>query len=466
MTYHEFIANKGRFAPPSGFDVDVSTMNRNAFDWQKQIDRWALKKGRCALFADCGLGKGLMALNWAQKVSEHANGPVLILAPLAVSHQFVREGEKFGIPVTLCERQSDVKPGINVTNYEKLHNFDGSKFTGVVLDESSILKGLASATRQELTEIFRNTPYKLCCTATPAPNDHVELGNHSEFLGIMPRSEMLSTYFVHDGGDTAKWRLKGHAEDKFWEWVASWAAVIQSPRDIGYEQDGYDLPPLNIIEHFVKSIDLESPDGQILLIAQTSLTLNERRQARRNSLMDRVSAAAKIANSTDEQYLVWCDLNIEGEELAKAINGAVEVAGRHTDEQKTERLFGFIDGRYRVMVSKPTVAGFGLNLQNCHNLVFVGLSDSFEAYYQAVRRCWRFGQDNPVNVHIITSEAEGAVLDNIKRKQTNAQKMVSGMVEHTKQILIDEIRSTTRISEVYRADTPIIIPNFLRRELA
>ena len=461
MQYDEFLRSKIEVAPASGFEVVLDDLNECAFEWQKLLTQWALRKGKCALFEDCGLGKSLQQLDWSYQIHKHTASNILILAPLAVSRQTATEGEKFGIPANLCESQRDIRPGINITNYEKLHHFDTNSFVGIVLDESSILKHQTSETRRQVTELFRDTPYKLCCTATPAPNDYMELGNHAEFLGVMTRSEMLSTYFVHDGSDTQKWRLKGHAQDKFWEWVASWAVVLQTPRDLGFEQEGFDLPPMDIKEHIVKSNILEAANGQMLLLPDTIQTLNDRRAARRNSLAERVQCAADIANAASDQYLVWCDLNDEGAALEKAINGAVEVAGRHSDQHKADAMMGFTRGEVRVLVSKPGIAGWGMNWQNCNNVIFVGLSDSFEAYYQAVRRCWRYGQNKAVNVHIITSEGEGSVLDNIKRKQKAAGQMVEEMVKRTKYILSEEIRGTIRQSESYHASKPLILPAFL-----
>lgn len=466
MTYREFLERKAMTIQNSGFTADRSLINDKLFEWQKDVVVWALKKGKCALFEDCGLGKTAQQLEWARQVHIHTGENVLILAPLAVARQTQREGEKFNIEVNICRSQADVKPGINITNYEMIEHFDAGSFAGIVLDESSILKHHSSKTRQQLTEMFLNTPYKLCCTATPAPNDFLELGNHAEFLGIMTQTEMLSTFFVHDGGETSKWRLKGHAEDKFFEWVASWACCMTNPSDLGYEQDGYNLPPLIITEHIVRSSDLMSEDGQTMLFAETSLSLMERRQARRSSLEKRAQTAAKIANGYIRQTLVWCDLNDESAELAKLISDAVEVKGADSDKHKTDSLIGFATGDVKCLVSKPSIAGWGMNWQNCDNMIFVGLSDSFEAYYQAVRRCWRFGQQNSVNVHIVISEKEGAVKDNIERKQRDAETMTAELVKHTKDILKSDIHSTKRISEVYIACTPIKVPQWLRSEIA
>lgn len=447
MKYEDFLKSKEIRYDSCGFEPE--TDNPKLFQWQSDIVRWALMKGRSAIFADCGLGKTPMQLQWAAEVSQHEGKPVLICAPLAVAKQTQREGVKFDVPVTVCRKGVDVKPGVNVTNYEMLEHFDADVFAGVVLDESSILKDASSSTRKMLTEKFRNTPFKLCCTATPSPNDFMELGTHSDFLGVMNQPEMLATFFCHDGGNTSKWRLKGHAEAKFFEWVASWACCITNPADLGYDGSDFVLPELEIEEIVTKTKDMENREGQYLLFAETALSLNERREARRNSLSDRVQAAAEIANGTDEQVLVWCDLNAESEALAEAINGAVEVRGSQTPDFKENAMNGFTDGVNRVLVSKPSIAGWGMNWQQCNTMIFVGLSDSFEAYYQAVRRCWRFGQKRPVKVYIIISEAEGCVKQNIERKQADAQRMTKELVKFTKDILSAEIRHTSRMIENY-----------------
>lgn len=458
--YKDFLNQKRITIEPCGFETSID--NEKLFKWQADIVRWALRKGKSAIFADCGLGKTPMQLEWAQKVSDHTNKPVLILAPLAVGKQTQREGEKFGISATLCRTQDDVVAGVNVTNYEMLSHFDPMSFSGIVLDESSILKHQDSKTRQLLTDAFRETPYKLCCTATPAPNDFMELGNHAEFLGVMTQTEMLATFFLHDGGDTAKWRLKGHAESKFFEWVAGWACCLTKPQDLGYEQGGYDLPALRIHEIQTESGNLCDSEGQMRLIADTKQTLNERREARRDSIDDRVEMAAEIANGTDEQVLVWCDLNRESEMLEAAIKGAVEVQGADSITFKENAMMGFTTGDNRVLISKPKIAGWGMNWQNCNKVIFVGLSDSFEAYYQAVRRCWRFGQENPVDVYIVISDAEGAVKTNIERKQADAERMTRELVEYTKEILRADISATFRMSEDYYAIERMEIPRWLR----
>lgn len=461
MTYDEFLKKKQIVTAPNGFDVPLEILNQNSFVWQKHIDRWALKKGKSALFEDCGLGKSLQQLDWSHQVFAHTGENVLIVAPLAVSSQTVREGKKFGIPVNLCRTQADAKSGINITNYEMLSHFDAGKFSGVVLDESSILKSYSGKIKQQIIDMFRDTPYKLACTATPAPNDFMELGNHAEFLGIMSRTEMLSTFFVHDGGSTQSWRLKGHAQDDFWKWIASWAVVLSNPADLGYDGSGYNLPPLNVVEHIVKTSQKYDSSGQEMLFSPTVQTLNERRAARHKSLKQRVEECAEIANSTDKQVLVWCDLNEESAALTKAIKGAVEVTGSDSDEHKADAMMGFSEGSVRALVSKPKIAGWGMNWQNCDTEIFCGLSDSFEAYYQAVRRCWRFGQKNEVNVHIVVSDAEGAAKANIERKQAQAQQMMMEMVKYTKEILRADVHGTARQQDDYNPTQEMILPPWL-----
>ena len=460
MTYAEFLQSKQCKVVSSGFEKPRENMNQYMFGWQKDIVCWALKKGRAALFEDCGLGKTLQQLEWAQSVCNYTERPVLIVAPLAVAEQTRREGEKFGYQVSVCRTQNDVLDGINITNYEMLSHFDASKFTGVVLDESSILKNFTSKTRTQIIEMFHDTPYKLSCTATPSPNDYMELGNQAEFLGVMSRTEMLATYFIHDGSNTSKWRLKGHAEDRFWSWVAEWAVVLTSPADLGYSGEGYNLPQLNTVEHLVEP-GTKAMDGNLTLFTKTAQTLSERREARRNSLDERCEEAAEIVKTDAGQWLVWCDLNDESSKLKSLIPGAVEIRGSDTPQDKSDRLRGFTDGSIRVLVTKPSIAGFGLNWQGCHNMIFVGLSDSYEMMYQAIRRCYRFGQANTVNVHIVTSTAEGAVRENIERKERQRADMTAEMVRHTKEILRKEIRGTTRDVIEYNPQVEMKIPAWL-----
>lgn len=451
--YLDFLNNKKFVLESSGFDIDRNSLNPLLFDYEKDIVRWALCKGRAAIFAGCGLGKTAIQLEWAYRICEHV-GPdakVLILAPLAVSTQTVREGEKFNISVNLCESQEDVKPGINITNYEKLDHFAANEFCGVVLDESSILKSFTGKVRTAIIEAFSKVPYKLACTATPAPNDYMELGNHSEFLGVMTRSEMLSMFFVHDGGQTSKWRLKGHAETIFWQWMAGWAVVIDDPKNLGYDDTGYCLPGLTINEIIV---DGDEP------ITDT-LTLTERRNARRDSLEARCQKAAELVNNSDEQFIVWCDLNIEQKRLSELIADNVSVQGSTSNKLKIDHETDWREGRVQALISKPSIFGYGLNWQHCHNIIFTGLSDSYEQYYQALRRCWRFGQVHDVNVYIIISAREGCVKENIERKDHDFKRMQDEMIKLTKEITKKELRKTCRISTPYNPAVKLVLPDWL-----
>jgi len=444
MTYANFLATKSTACAPVGFDP--SDFTAPLFPFQRDIVTMACRVGRFCIWADCGMGKTAMQLEWAQQVSRYTDGNVLVLAPLAVSHQTVREGQKFGIPCHFASTQADVQPGITVTNYEKLAHFDPSAFAGVVLDESSILKAYTGKIRNQIIESFAQTPFRLACSATPAPNDHMELGNHAEFIGVMTRTEMLAMFFVHDGGDTAKWRLKGHAQNKFWEWVCSWAVTIRKPSDLGYEDGRFILPELLIQDCTVETPrDAVADDaGQMALFAMEARTLSDQRQVRKASLQMRVAAAAQLANSNTEQWLIWCDLNDESKALTAAIDGAVEVSGSDSDEHKRQSAIDFQDGNIRVLVSKPSIFGFGLNFQGCHNVAFVGLSHSYEAFYQAIRRCWRFGQQKPVNAHIIYDVAEGRVIDNIRRKEADSIAMAQNMVTIMKQSTMEQLKKIQR----------------------
>ena len=449
--YTNFINNKSFTLESCGINVNADELNPMLFDFQRDIVRWALAKGRAAIFADCGLGKTIMQLEWADQIRRRTGGNVLVLAPLAVSNQTKREGETFGISVNICASQADVTvDAVNITNYEKLDNFIGNEFTAVVLDESSILKAFAGKIRNQIINCFAKTPYKLACTATPAPNDYMELGNHSEFLGVMTRAEMLSMFFVHDGGETSKWRLKGHAEELFWQWMSSWCVVVDNPQKLGYKADGYILPELSIQQII---IDGDAP-------VMEPLTLTQRRDARRESLSERCNAAAKIVNSSDDNWIVWCDLNAESDMLTSMIRGAVNVQGSDKPEHKTTSMINFANDEIKCLVTKPKIAGYGMNWQNCHNMIFVGLSDSFEAYYQAVRRSWRFGQTKKVNVYIIISAKEGPVKANIERKQADSEKMKIHLVELTKDIIKRELKSTCRISTPYEPKYAMNLPKW------
>jgi len=461
MTYDDFLKAKEITAPSCGFKKPKEKMNGSLFEWQKDIVFWALAKGRAALFEDCGMGKTIQQLEWARCVNEHTGRPVLILAPLAVADQTRREGLKFGYDVTVCRSQADIKNGINITNYEMLEHFNASEFSGIVLDESSILKNYSGKMRTEIIDKFINTPYKLSCTATPAPNDFMEMGNQSEFLGVMSRTEMLATYFIHDGSNTSAWRLKGHAEDKFWEWLATWAVVMTAPQDLGYEDQNFKLPAMRLEEIVSHSQDNIIGD-QYSLFAQTSMTLSERRSARSNSIDDRCAlAAGLVAQKPDEQWLIWCDLNRESETLKRVIEDSTEIRGSDSNEYKAAAMRDFASGDVRYLITKPSIAGYGMNWQNCHNMIFVGLSDSYEMMYQAIRRCWRFGQKNEVNVYIVISEAEGAVKQNILRKEMQSKKLIEEMIKHTRDILEQELKGTSRITIPYDPKIVMVLPEWL-----
>jgi DNA modification methylase len=444
LDYDSFIKSKWVTHEESGFKIESDKISSILFDFQRDIVIWALKKGKACIFAGTGTGKTLMQLEWAKQVHAHTKGDILILAPLAVTYQTREEGLKLDMDVHVCRSQADVKPGINITNYDMLDHFDASKFIGIVLDESSILKSFTGQMRTAIIELFDNTSYKLACTATPAPNDYMELGNHAEFVGVMRRVEMLSMFFVHDGGDTNKWRIKGHCTEIFWKWVASWAVMMSSPADLGYDGSKFILPDLKIHEIIVKNSEHFD--------MTKNKTLTERRDARRDSLENRVKACVDIVNSLNEPVLIWCDLNIESELLARSILNSHEITGSDSREFKESTMEGFSDGKVQKLVSKPSICGFGMNWQHCSKMLFVGLSDSFEAYYQAVRRCWRFGQKKPVDVWVITSEAEGEVVSNIKRKEHDFEEMLKGMISATQEITKENIRPTARADVSYSTD--------------
>lgn len=452
MDYATFLKGKALVHESQG--IEPREPHPMLFPFQRDIVKWALRRGRACLWEECGLGKTFQSIEWARQIP----GDVLIVAPLNVANQTIGEGKKLDCEIRYCRHTEEFKPGISIVNYEMLENLDVSRFVGVVLDESSILKSFSSKTRNIILEKFARTPYRLACTATPSPNDHMELGNHAEFVGAMTRTEMLSMFFVHDGGDTSKWRLKGHAESEFWKWLCSWAVMIRKPSDLGYEDGAFQLPPLNIIEHIVKT---EKPMEGYLLPMPAS-TLNERREARRSSLNERVALAMELAHSNSEQWFFWCNLNSESEALAKAI-GAEEITGATSMEERQRILDGFLSGEIRHLVSKPSIFGFGLNLQNCRHTACVGISDSFEELYQLLRRFWRFGQTRPVNAHIIISDMEGAVLSNIKRKEAKAEKMAVEMVTHMHSINAENIKGTMRKSDGYEPKQKMVLPELMCR---
>lgn len=422
MDYQSFLASKTVLARSTGIALNGHTVHPRLFPFQKDLTEWALRKGRAAIFADTGLGKTGMQLEWARLLSTRS----LIIAPLSVARQTIEEAKAIDLNVHYTRSGHDVHDGINITNYEMAVHFEPSAFQAVVLDESSILKALDGQTRARLTAMFAHTPYRLCCTATPAPNDITEIANHAEFLGIMSRADMLASFFVHD--DT-EWRLKRHAERPFFQWLASWGMSLRVPSDLGYSDDGYILPPLNVEPLYVKSNFV--PDGQ--LFATGLQGIQGRHRARRASLADRVKLAHELIASNNEQWIVWCGLNDEGRALSKLLPDSVLMEGNQRVEEKAQALEGFQERTYRVLITKSKMAGFGMNLQNCHNMIFLGLNDSFEAYYQAIRRCWRFGQQCPVHVKVVISDVEQPVLENVLRKEAEAQRMQEELIKNVQE---------------------------------
>ena len=422
--YNKFIETKRKHSASYGFDP--LPLIAPLFEWQAHVLKWAVMKGRAALFEDCGLGKTAQQLEWASQILRKTGGSVLILAPLAVGEQTRLEGVKFGIQASVVSDHSEIGgPGIYITNYEKLEHFECGDFAGVVLDESSILKSFTGKTRKRLTEAFKDTPYRLCCTATPSPNDYTELGQHADFLGICTPAQMLCTYFINDTFNTGDWRLKKHAENEFWKWLASWAACISKPSDLGFDDTGYDLPELHMKDITVAVDQSEETGDDLFRIATLSATTMHKEM--RLTCPARCDAVAKMVNNSSETWIVWCNTNLEADELKKRIPGAIEVRGSDKPEVKRKRLADFSHGDVRVIITKPSIAGFGLNWQHCWNVAFVGLSYSFEDFYQALRRSYRFGQTREVNAFVVQAETEGAIIKSIQRKIKQHQTMQESM---------------------------------------
>lgn len=426
--YEQFIESKRLYVKSHGPEVAPDAIHPLLFPFQRDLTRWAIRKGRTAIFADTGLGKTFMQLEWSRLIGHRT----LIIAPLSVARQTVREARKLGLSVHYTRSGDDLHPGINITNYEMLGNFDADAFDAAVLDESSILKSLDGKTRQRLTEMFAETPYRLCCTATPAPNDIAEIANHAEFLGIMSRADMLATFFVHDDEG---WRLKGHAHEPFFKWLASWSMSVRKPSDLGYSNEGYILPPLNISPLWIATD--YTPEDQLFYTGLDGL--KGRLDVRKSTIAAKVAATVELINGSDEQWIVWCGLNEEADALAKAISDSRNVQGSDSAESKATDIEAFQDGAYRVLITKAKVAGFGMNFQNAHNMAFVGLSDSWEAYYQCIRREYRFGQQNPVNVHIVLAEQEEPIYANVMRKEKEAVSMAAQLIDNVQNYERDEI---------------------------
>lgn len=458
--YQEFIQLKALSFEPTGFAKDlVDSLKFNPIlkGHQLAVVKWALRRGRAAGFLDTGLGKGMTQLEIGHWVSQITGNRFLIVTPLAVVDEFQKDADKMGISIiTDREFMFDGRTGIYVINYEMIdHYLEAIRrgyFDGVSLDESSILKHFDSKMRNKLISELSSIPYRFSFTATPAPNDYMELGNQAEFLGVMTLNEMLAMFFIHDSGQTSKWRLKGHGQTRFWEWLSAWAVVIGKPSDIGCSDDGYILPGLEVNEIVVPS-QFTIEDNQ---------TLSGRIEARRLSIDERVAEAVRLANASDEQWVVWCNLNDESAKLARGIDGAVEVAGSDKRVLKEERLRGFKSADFRVIVTKPSIAGFGLNWQHCSNMVFVGLNDSYEQLYQAIRRLYRFGQTRIVKVWFITSVLEGPVRENILEKERRAKEMMAAMAAHMKEFTSREFGATERETTDYQPSVEMEIPEFMK----
>lgn len=455
--YTAFLATKEHAHVPAGFDADCS--GYGLFPFQCATVEWALNLGRAAIFADTGLGKTFMQLAWAHEVAGHTAAPVLLLAPLAVVKQTEREAQKFSIPNVRCVNGSDEidGPGVYVINYDAMHKIDPSVFSGVVLDESSILKNVAGRTRKRLISMFRETPYRLACTATPSPNDHTELGNHSEFLGVMDEAIMRARWFINDLGDTVQpWRLKRHAEGDFWRWVASWARCIGKPSDMGdYSDEGYNLPPLNIIRHNV-DVDLteDRDDGMLFRVPDMSATAIH--AEKRRTAEDRAWKVADLVRSKpDEPWVVWCETNYEQDALVAVMHDAIDVRGNHKPADKARDLLRFTD-EGGIIITKPKIAGMGLNWQHCANVAFVGGSYSYEGFYQSVRRCYRFGQTRPVDVHVVMAKTETAMWHAIHRKSAQHERMKVKMYAASKTAAIRHDNTTS-----YRPTHDARIPAWL-----
>jgi DNA modification methylase/superfamily II DNA or RNA helicase len=427
--YSEFLARKSVAAPLAGFDVTTDVIHPMLFDWQREIVSWALRLGKAAIFAECGLGKTFMQVEWARHVAAYTGGKVLIAAPLAVAHQTISEGARIGVSIAYCRSQetADVAAErVLITNYDMLKEFDASHFEGIVLDESSILKAFTGAIKRMILSMFEKTRFKLACTATPAPNDHLELGNHAEFLNIMRSNEMISRWFINDTMKAGNYRLKKHAEDDFWRWVTSWAVCMSTPSDLGYSDDGFLLPELRMHSEIVEADHTRAYEsGQLFLLGAPSATAMW--AEKRATAADRCRRAKDIIGDSIEPWIIWCDTNDEADTLAQLFPDAVEVRGSDSIKAKEERLTAFSEGRASKIITKSDIAGFGLNWQHCHNQVFVGVTYSFEKTYQALRRSWRYGQTRPVDAYLIYAESEGGIAKTLEDKRVAHLEMQAAM---------------------------------------
>lgn len=449
--YDTFIQTKSRRATQCGFEpLPILTP---LFDWQAHVVKWAVKNGCSALFEDCGLGKTIQQLEWASQVHRHTGSSVLILTPLAVAHQTAKEAQRFGLNARVANEESDItESGIWITNYEKLEKFDCSQFAGVVLDESSILKNFTGKMRRLLTDTFADTPYRLCCTATPSPNDYTEFGQHADFLGVCSPAQMLATFFINDTFNTGDWRLKKHAEKEFWAWVASWAACISKPSDIGYDDGGYNLPSLNL-QNLTVHVDQSINPAEGELFRNATMSATTMHQEMRMTSSDRVAEVANLVNNSTECWIVWCNTNDESEKLAKAIPGAIEIKGSDNAKKKEQAADDFVSGKLRVLISKSGIFGYGMNWQHCSNVAFVGLSYSFEDFYQALRRSYRFGQKKEVNAYIVTASTEHRVIKSINKKIEQHKNMQEKMKIAATEFIKNQTKPLTMKTDINTVST-------------
>jgi hypothetical protein len=467
--YRDFIARKSRVVNAEPVPMADDGIAEHLFPHQRDLVGWALRRGRAAIFADCGMGKTAIQLEWARHCAEH--GRVLILAPLAVGEQTVAEGARFGVAVEYAREDTGAR--ITITNYEMLHAFNPAAFVAVVIDESSRLKDATGKQRTQIIEAFAATRWRLACTATPAPNDFTELGNHSQFLGVKSHVEMLSEYFVHDGGDTSVWRLKGHAEQEFWRWVCSWGAVVKRPSDLGHSDEGYALPELRRHDHVI-SVDHKTAQAAGMLFADEVRSLSDQRATRRATTADRIAKvleltkaapwAKKGRKTNNTPVLIWCELNTEQDAIAEALAEAgvsiVSIDGSMSNEDKIACHAEWLSGKVQAMATKMSIFGHGLNWQHCWTMIFVGVSHSFEQTYQGLRRCWRFGQTHPVDVHVIRAETEGAIVENLRRKGEDAERLAGEMVARVGAMMREEITGAKREWDIYRP-SEIVMPSWL-----
>ncbi len=457
--YQEFLKSKQIEDSPTGFEVDVSCFDGIPFDWQGLAGQWGLRRGRAAFFEAPGLGKSLQQLLIGHQIVRHESGKYIIFAPLAVAHQTVREAQKFGIPDVKYVRHGSEceKTGIYVTNYQMEQHFKQSDFCGVGCDESSIFKSKEGHYKTKFCEEWTGIPYRHCYTATPSPNDYAELGNHAEFLGVMSRSEMEATFFYHDGGETSKWSLMPHAKEAFWKWVASWALLMRTPSDIGFSDDGYILPALHMHEHILQS---EGPT-EGFLIPMPARKLLDQNRVKRASIEARCEWAARIASADEIPHVIWTELNDEGGILKELIPGSVEISGSDSMEKKEEKILGFLNGDYVKLITKASIAGFGLNLQFCHNCTTVNVTHSAEDMYQYLRRFWRFGQQEEVNAHLVLTEQEYPILQNVKRKQEEADFMAEKVVQYMRDSMIKNIGGQVRERDFYEPKEAMQLPDWI-----